>query len=260
MVEGARSEAGPDTELVAQALLRRLRAFQPNAIERFQELWEQAQDELYRWPVLDAATLLLGRLTDELAVQDWILSYDRQTMRGVLEDPDSLVHLASNRHNTQIDWFCSLPMEAHIGATGAPFAVDGPQGPDEPYGTRTDLTNEVVVRRHFPRLAAYIDDNRWIPRPWEPHPADQTFLTAANPDAPRAGWEDHRRCGLCARGIGVSGSGASEHLGGAQAASAPRPVHPNHGKPVTGVEFESAVWLVEISIWSTGEADLSTVA
>ncbi|XVV09845.1 hypothetical protein ACQP2X_34020 [Actinoplanes sp. CA-131856] len=38
-----------------------------------------------------------------------------------------------------------------------------------------------------------------------------------------------------------------------------RPVHPNHGKPVTGVEFESAVWLVEISIWSTSEADLSTV-
>lgn len=37
------------------------------------------------------------------------------------------------------------------------------------------------------------------------------------------------------------------------------PVHPNHGKPVTGVEFESAVWLVEVTIWSTGEADLSTV-
>jgi hypothetical protein len=38
-----------------------------------------------------------------------------------------------------------------------------------------------------------------------------------------------------------------------------RPVNPNHGKPVTGVEFESAVWLVEVTIWSTGEADLSTI-
>jgi hypothetical protein len=45
MVEDARLEVGADTELVAQALLRRLRALQPNAIERFQELWEQAQDE-----------------------------------------------------------------------------------------------------------------------------------------------------------------------------------------------------------------------
>jgi hypothetical protein len=37
------------------------------------------------------------------------------------------------------------------------------------------------------------------------------------------------------------------------------PVHPNHGKPVTSVEFESAVWLVEVTIWGSGEADLSTV-
>ncbi|GLZ00022.1 hypothetical protein Acsp02_72740 [Actinoplanes sp. NBRC 103695] len=38
-----------------------------------------------------------------------------------------------------------------------------------------------------------------------------------------------------------------------------RPVHPNHGKAVTGVELESAEWLVEVTIWNTGEADLSTV-
>jgi hypothetical protein len=38
-----------------------------------------------------------------------------------------------------------------------------------------------------------------------------------------------------------------------------RSVHPNHGKAVTAVEFESAVWLVEVSVWNSGEADLSTV-
>jgi hypothetical protein len=38
-----------------------------------------------------------------------------------------------------------------------------------------------------------------------------------------------------------------------------RPVHPNHGKPVTGVEFESSIWLVDVTIWSSGEADVSTV-
>ncbi|MBU2664973.1 DUF4240 domain-containing protein [Actinoplanes bogorensis] len=168
MVESARSEIGGDTERVAQALLRRLRALPPRDIERFQELWEQAQDELCRWPVLDAASLLLGGLTDELAVQDWIVSHGRPTVRGILEDPDSLVTLASDRHNARIDWFCGLPMEAHIAATGAPFAVDGRPGPDEPYGTPTDLTNEVEARRRFPRLVAYLDDNRWISRPWEP--------------------------------------------------------------------------------------------
>jgi hypothetical protein len=167
MVEDARSEAGADTERVAQVLLRRLRALRPDAIEQFQELWGRAQDKLYRWPVLDAATLLLGPLADELAVQDWIVSYGQQTMRSVLENPDSLVTLASDRHNARIDWFCGLPMEAHIAATGAPLPADGPLGPDEPHGKQTDLTNEVEVRRRFPRLAAYLDDNRWIPRPWE---------------------------------------------------------------------------------------------
>ncbi|MEV6602126.1 DUF4240 domain-containing protein [Actinoplanes sp. NPDC051346] len=166
LVEDARAEIGVDTERVAQALLRRLRTLRPNAIERFQELWEQAQDELYCWPVLDAATLLLGPLDDELAVQDWIVSHGRQTMRDVLDDPDSLVALASDRHNARIDWFCGLPLEAHISATGAPFAVDGLPGRNEPYGRSTDLTNEGEVRRRFPRLAGYLDENRWIPRPW----------------------------------------------------------------------------------------------
>ncbi|MET3425293.1 hypothetical protein BJ973_004505 [Actinoplanes tereljensis] len=38
-----------------------------------------------------------------------------------------------------------------------------------------------------------------------------------------------------------------------------RPIHPNHGKPVTSVEFESAVWMVEVMIWSSGEAELATL-
>ena len=38
-----------------------------------------------------------------------------------------------------------------------------------------------------------------------------------------------------------------------------RPVHPNHGKPVVGVGLDSAKWLVDITIWSTGEAELGTI-
>jgi len=169
IVEGARAEAGNDTERVAQALLRRLRALRPGELERFQELWEQAQDELYRWPVHDAAKLLLGPLDDDvlLAVQDWIVSHGRDTVRRVRDDPDSLADLAPDRHNARIDWFCGLAMEAHIAATGRPFTVDAPDGPDEPAGTPAELTDEAGVRRQFPRLTAYLDDNPWIERPWE---------------------------------------------------------------------------------------------
>lgn len=37
------------------------------------------------------------------------------------------------------------------------------------------------------------------------------------------------------------------------------PVQPNHGKPVVRVELESAAWLVQIMIWSSGEAELDTI-
>ncbi|MGW3608146.1 DUF4240 domain-containing protein [Micromonospora sp. NPDC005161] len=47
--------------------------------------WFQAQDELYNWSIRDAATLLLGPLSEDdfLAVQDWIVSHGRQTMQRV---------------------------------------------------------------------------------------------------------------------------------------------------------------------------------
>jgi Protein of unknown function (DUF4240) len=169
IVEDARSAMGSDSEQVAQALLRRLRTLNPNEIEQFQELWEQAQDEVYQWPIRDAATLLLGPLDDDdfLAVQDWIVSHGRQAMHRVREDPDSLVELSSDRHNARIDWFCGIPMDAHIGATGAPFAVDGPPRPNAPHGMPFDLTDEIGTRRRWPRLTAYLDDNPWIGRPWQ---------------------------------------------------------------------------------------------
>ena len=60
IVEAARAEAGSDTERVAQAQLRRLRDLPPDELEDFQTLWEQAQNELYCWPVHDAMPLSLS--------------------------------------------------------------------------------------------------------------------------------------------------------------------------------------------------------
>ena len=169
IVEGARADAGSDTERVAQVLLRRLRELAPDEIEEFQERWEQAQDELYRWPIHDAATLLLGPLDGDtlFAVQDWIVSHGRRTMQHVQDDPDNLVDLMPDRHNARIDWFCGLAMEAHIAATGRPFTVDGPDSLDEPLGTAAELADEISTRQRFPRVTAYLDDNPWIERPWE---------------------------------------------------------------------------------------------
>ena len=169
IVDDVRAAIGTDTEQVAQALLRRLRTLAPTEIEQFQELWEHAQDEIYQWPIRDAATLLLGPHSDDdfLAVQDWIVSHGRSTVECILNNSDSLVELAPDRHNARVDWFCGLPMEAHIAVAGAPFPVGGPLGPDTPNGVPADLTDERGTRRRWPRLTAYLDSNPSIVRPWQ---------------------------------------------------------------------------------------------
>ncbi|WP_307962029.1 hypothetical protein [Salinispora arenicola] len=77
-------------------------------------------------------------------MQDWIVSHGRRTIQHVQDDPDNLVELMPDRHNARIDWFGGLTMEAHIAVTGRPFAVDGPDSPDEPLGTAGDLTDEIL--------------------------------------------------------------------------------------------------------------------
>jgi Protein of unknown function (DUF4240) len=170
LVEQCRREAEEDTERMAQLVLRRLRFLSPEEIVQFQRLWFRAQDELYCWPVQDAATLLFGPMDDDalLAVQDWIVSHGRAVITRIKDDPDDLVDLVPDRHNARIDWFCDLPIEAYMAVTGRlPAAGREPAGPDEPAGVPVNLTDEREVRRRFPRITAYLDDNRWIRRPWE---------------------------------------------------------------------------------------------
>jgi hypothetical protein len=38
-----------------------------------------------------------------------------------------------------------------------------------------------------------------------------------------------------------------------------QPIQPNHGKPVVSAQVESSKWLVEIMVWSSGEAELATL-
>lgn len=145
-------------------VLRRLRALSADEILDFEKLWFRAQDEVCCWPVRDAATLMLGPIDDDtfLAVQDWIVSHGRAVMQRVMDDPDSLVELAGDRHNARIDWFCGLPVEAHIALTGSPPAMGEPTGSEVPTGTPADLTDESEMRRRFPRITAYLDERGWI--------------------------------------------------------------------------------------------------
>jgi hypothetical protein len=110
------------------------------------------------------------------------VSRGRAVMRRVKDGPDCLVELAADRRNASVDWFCGLPVEAHIALTGRPPAMDGPSGPEEPAGVPTDLSDASEVRRRFPRLTAYLEENTWIERPWN---TDQAPVTKLGPQPQR---------------------------------------------------------------------------
>jgi Protein of unknown function (DUF4240) len=169
VIDGCRSEAGADTEQAARRVLRRHCAMGPSEILGFEQLWLSARDELYAWPLLDAATLMLGRVDDDdfMSVQDWILSHGRAVTRDVKDNPDALVELVADRHNAREEWFCGLPVEALIRTTGRPPGFgDEPDGSNELEGEPADLTDEGEMRRRYPGIVAYLDENPWIARPW----------------------------------------------------------------------------------------------
>ncbi|MGC5305515.1 DUF4240 domain-containing protein [Micromonospora zamorensis] len=164
-VDECRAVAGADTERLAQVILRRLCSLSTPEILDYEEWWFCAQDELCTWAVRDAASLLLGGLGEDddfLTVQDWIVSHGRATVERVLDNPDRIVDLAADRHNARMDWFCGLPVDAHIAVDGCPPAMYHRPGPVDPVGVPADLSDEYATRRRFPEITAYLDANGWI--------------------------------------------------------------------------------------------------
>ena len=170
VVEDCRNEAGADTEHVARLVLRALCAMSPSEILTFERYWFSVQDQLLGWPLLDAATLLLGPVDDDdfASVQDWIMSHGQAVVHRVKDDPDCLVELAADRHNARGDWFRGLAVEALIRTTGSPpgFGGELDETYDELDGTPADLTDEGEMRLRYPRIVAYLDENPWMARPW----------------------------------------------------------------------------------------------
>lgn len=167
LVAACRREAGDDSELASRLLFRRLRTLDAGAVAAFAQLWEQARSRLYSWPVTDAACLLLGPVEEEdlRYIQDWIISYGREISDHVARDPDRLVDLAADAGNARGEWFGEFITEAHVVVSGAwPLGYD-PDGPDDLAGEAVDLVDPVVVRRRFPRLAAFRDDHPGLGSP-----------------------------------------------------------------------------------------------
>ncbi|GIE74099.1 hypothetical protein Aph02nite_00490 [Actinoplanes philippinensis] len=157
VVADCRRESANDTELASRILFRRLRSLSPADVTEFVRLWERARSRLSSWPVTDAVCLLLGSVEEEdlCQIQDWIISYGRTAVEGIIEDSDNLVELAADASNARALWFDEFMTEAHIVVSGTwPLGYD-PDGPEDLIGERTDLRDPEIIDRKFPRLTAF---------------------------------------------------------------------------------------------------------
>jgi hypothetical protein len=167
LIAECRVESANDTELTARVLFRRLRTLDATNVAEFVQHWERARSRLFSWSVADAACLLFGRLDEEdlRPIQDWIISFGRDVVMRVAQNPDNLVDLADDRRNARATWFDEFTTEAHIVGSGTwPIGYD-PNGPDELTGEHLPLGDTDVVARHYPRLAAFRRDHPEIGDP-----------------------------------------------------------------------------------------------
>ncbi|MBL7255647.1 DUF4240 domain-containing protein [Paractinoplanes lichenicola] len=158
IIGATREEAGSDSARVARLLFRRLRVLGPAEVVEFVRWWERARSRLYSWPVTDAAAVLLGPVDEDdeelERIQDWIISYGRETVDRVARDPDCLAGLVADRGSARADSFEEFLAEAHMVVAGSWPPDYDPDGPDDLVGEQTDLGDPEAVRRRFPRLAA----------------------------------------------------------------------------------------------------------
>lgn len=141
-------------------LERTVSALPTREILSFSDHWYAASEKARKWPVWDAACVLLGWVIDD-SFEDfraWMISRGRASFEAVVEDSDNLADLADELLATR--WAVVEQLDpiarwvAHETATGEFPPRNRADTPEQgrPGGERIDLADEHAVRRHFPRL------------------------------------------------------------------------------------------------------------
>lgn len=177
IIDAARAEAGDsvtDPDAVAEAVVDRLAALTPDDIVGFQRVYDQLEDESYRWNLWAAAYVMLGGCSDDSFdyFRGWLVAQGRAVWEAALADPDSLAGLpdvldAPGDCEEMLGAASSAygrvtgDADAFWAALKAADGSDGGDGPaDDAMGEDFDFDDEEEMRRRLPRLTAlYFDDD-----------------------------------------------------------------------------------------------------
>ncbi|MET7817950.1 DUF4240 domain-containing protein [Micromonospora zamorensis] len=173
---GLDGRTGDDGEAIAAALVTRLAATSSERILKFQELFDQLHDALYRWDVWAAAYLIGGGCSDDSFIdfRAGVIALGREWYERVLASPDGLAdhpvvrqaaieeddgalfaesvnYVASKAHEQVTGGDDDAFYEAMKSREHTAVGIDEAREPD--MGEDFDFDNDDEMRRRLPRLA-----------------------------------------------------------------------------------------------------------
>ncbi|HUF62381.1 MAG TPA: DUF4240 domain-containing protein [Verrucomicrobiales bacterium] len=130
----------------------------PDEIRAFDDVFYAMMRKANRWDPLAAAYLLgEGLGGDDFSLfRECLISLGKERYYRVLEDPDSLAEIAFARDVPYLfsDGFYMAAGRAYEVVTGEEMDYDEPIPDGEPTGEAIDFSDEVSLRKRFPRLYA----------------------------------------------------------------------------------------------------------
>lgn len=145
-------------DLHEKTLADALRALSPQELIAFAERFTYFQNLAYRWDLWAAAYWLHGGCGDDgfIDFRSCLISLGKERFFKVLKNPDVLADIVEkpDAPYMQSEGFQYVASRIYKEKTGAEMPASGPEGPDEPAGTRIDEEDEEVMRQHFPKIVA----------------------------------------------------------------------------------------------------------
>lgn len=132
----------------------------PEEIISFQEHFDTLFAKAYTWKLWGAAYLIEGGCSDDgfMDFRYGLISKGRDIYEKAIEDPDSLVLIASNEEYISNESFGYVADEVYETLTKKELPSRDIDGPSEPLGEEWDFDDVTENQKRLPKLSSKFDE------------------------------------------------------------------------------------------------------
>lgn len=120
IIDKARQESNGEQETQYKILVETLSAYEPEMIIQFEIIFEQLIRDADDYKVMAAQKIIEGGVTDDtyLYFRCWLIAQGEQVFLGALENPETLVDIASGDFSTDFEELLYVSTAAYQKRTG----------------------------------------------------------------------------------------------------------------------------------------------